>query len=572
MAAPSGLRRVQVENDGEAATAALDDARKAWAGLRWLDAYERLSQIDRQSALPAEDLELLAGSAFMIGRADECRHVLLRAYQIYVNRGELRLAARCALKIGLQHLDSGDVAEAAGCLPASMSSCSAWVGQGSALLEHEKECAEHGYLLIPVAYEQLVMKEDPAAAASTAGRAVDMGRRFDEPDLLALALTIQGRAVVRSGPGHEGLALLDEAVTVVATGEVSSTVAGIVLTSAIDAGDEAFDLGRYETWAHALARWCEQQEGMVAFRCRALVHRATLSQLHGRWDEALDLARQACQAPIADADPSAAAAARYRMGEVLRLRGERAAAESAYGEAARGGLDPQPGLALIRLAEGAIDDAIASVGRALAESGDRRAGLLAAQVEILLASGEVPAAATSAEELADIAGHHESPILFAMSEQARSAVLLAEGDPVGALTSSRKAAHVWRRFDLPYEEGRARVLTARSCRALGDGATAGLELDTARQIFVGLGAEPDLDVTEAIMDRVPGASTHGLTRRELEVLGLLATGMTNRAIAEELVVAVRTVDTHVSNIFTKLGVSTRAAATSFAYRHGLVEQ
>lgn len=559
-------------NQTSAGISALEVARKASADRRWLDVYEALNRIDAQAALTAADLELLATAAFLCGHAEACRQARLRAYQIYVNKGDFRRAARCAARIGLDQLGASEIAQAVGCLPASMSSCSAWVAQGSALLEHEEGCAEHGFLLVPVAYEQLVMHANPDGAASTAAQAADIGRRFGDLDLLALALSIQGRSILRSGRVLEGMAVLDESVTVAVTGDVSTPIGGIVLTSAIDASEEVFDLGRFEAWTRALTKWCAGQQGMVAFRSRSLAHRARLSQLQGRWGDALEEADQACEQPMADADPAAAAAAVYRQGEVLRLRGQLAAAEAAYDHASQLGLDPQPGLALLRLAEGDTKAAVASISRVLAESRDRlqRARMLPAAVEILLGSADLPGAATAAAELVDIATENDSPALGATAKQARGAVLLAEGDALAALASSREACRVWRHFDLTYEEGRARILIARCCRMLGDDDTAALEVSVARRIFTRLEATPAVAQSGSILAPAPAESTYGLTSRELEVLRLLATGLTNRAIADELMVAVRTVDTHVSSILAKLGVSSRSAATSFAYRHDLV--
>jgi DNA-binding CsgD family transcriptional regulator len=416
------------------------------------------------------------------------------------------------------------------------------------------------------------MERNHAGAASTAAQAAEIGRRFDDLDLLAFALSIQGRSILRSGRLLEGMMVLDESVTVVATGDVSALFGGIVLSAAIDASEEVFDPGRFDEWTRALTRWCEAQEGMIAFKCRSLAHRARLSQLHGRWGDALERAKQACDGPIADADPPAAAAALYRQGEILRLRGELNAAVAAYGRASQLGFDPQPGLALLRLAEGDTNSAVASINRALAECRDRlqRATILPAAVEILIGSGDLPGAAIAATELVEIAADHGSPALEAMAKQASGAVLLAKGDALAALPALRQACRAWRHFALSYEEGQVRMLIARCCRMLGDADAAALEVSAARRIFTRLGAKPDLAQSGSTFAKIPAAATPGLTGRELEVLRLLATGLTNRMIADELVVAVRTVDTHVSSILTKLGVSSRSAATSFAYRHHLV--
>jgi DNA-binding CsgD family transcriptional regulator len=572
VATHSSLVREARGNPAAPGISALEGARKAYTDRRWLDAYQVLSQIDAKWALRAADLELLATAAFLCGHAEEFRQAWLRAYQIYVNEGEFRRAARCAATIGFNQLGTGEIAQAVGCLPASISSCSAWVAQGSALLEHEDDCAEHGFLLVPLAYEHLVMEGNAEGAASTAAKAAEIGRRFGDLDLLALALSIQGRSILRSGRWLEGMAVLDESVTVAATDDVSPPIAGIVLSSAIDASEEAFDLGRFDDWTRALTKWCGEQQGLVAFRCRSLAHRARLSQLHGRWGDALEEDKQACEESMTDADPAAGAAAAYRQGEVLRLRGELTAAEAAYDRASRSGLEPQPGLALLRLAEGHTNAAVASITRVLAESQDglQRARILPAAVEILLGSGDVPGAAAAATELLEIAAAHGSPALEATAKQANGAVLLAEGDALAALPSLRQACRVWRTFGLIYEEARARMHIARCCRMLGDEDTAAREVSVARRTFTRLGAKPDLARSGSTFAKDPAVSTYGLTSRELEVLRWLATGLTNRAIADEMVVAVRTVDSHVSSILSKLGVSSRSAATSFAHRHQLV--
>jgi DNA-binding NarL/FixJ family response regulator len=551
--------------------ATLQEARDAVADARWRDAYAGLSELDARSGLAAEELELLATASYLCGHAEEGRQARLRAYQVLVNTGAQRRAARCAAWVGLHQLDAGEIAEASGCLPATMSSCAAWAGQASALLGAEEEEAEHGLMLIPLAYEQLVMMGDADGAARTAARAVAIGRRTGDGDVLGLALVLAGRAAVRSGRIQEGTALLDDAVTVIASGDVSVPVAGLVLTSAIDASQEAADLGRFDEWARLLAGWCDRQQGMVAFRSRSLVHLAMLSQLRGRWDEALQLARRAGEAPFANADPSAAAAAAYREGEILRLRGALADAEAAYGRAHRLGFDPQPGLALLRLEQGDAHVAATSIGRALVESRSHldRIRLLPAQVEILLATDASAEAAAAAGEMARIAASHGTPALHARAQQATGAVLLAQNDAAAALIPLREAAKVWHHFDAPYEEARVRTLIARSCVMLGDSDAAALEVDLARELFARLGAAPGLLAVESVL---PTASVapHGLTPREMEVLRLLATGLTNREIAHALVVTVRTVETHVGSILGKLGVSSRAAATSFAHRHRLV--
>ncbi len=349
------------------------------------------------------------------------------------------------------------------------------------------------------------MKGDPDGAASTAAQAAEIGRRFGDLDLRTLALSIQGRAVLRSGRVDEGMAVLDDAVTLVATGGVSAPFGGIVLSSAIDASEEAFDLGQFDVWTRALTRWCEAQQGMVAFRCRSLAHQARRSQLHGRWGEALEQATQASEGHIAAADPSAAAAAAYRQGEILRLRGERSAAEAAYDRASQLGFEPQPGRALLRLAEGNTKAAVASINRVLAESQRPAATGQDASCRGRDPAGDadLAGAARAATELEDIAAGHGSPGLEATAKQARGAVLLAEGDALAALAALRQALRVWRQFALTYEEARARMLVAQCCRMLGDEDSAALEVSVARRIFSRLEAKPDLALSGSSTTRPP---------------------------------------------------------------------
>ncbi len=200
-----------------------------------------------------------------------------------------------------------------------------------------------------------------------------------------------------------------------------------------------------------------------------------------------------------------------------------------------------------------------------------RARVLSAYVEIVLASGDVGAARAAADELAATAADLEAPLLDAIAAHARGAVLLAEGDPRGALESLHEAADTWRALQARYDGARTRVVIGLARQQLGDDDTAQLELDGARRAFAALGATPDVE----LLDRLASTPSRngqagGLSPRELEVLRLVATGRTNHAIAAHLVLSERTVARHISNIFAKLGLSSRSAATAYAYEHDLV--
>ncbi len=389
---------------------------------------------------------------------------------------------------------------------------------------------------------------------------------------MTIALMGRGRTSIFLGRTAEGVALLDEAMVAVTAGEVSPIIAGDIYCSVIEACQEIFDLRRAQEWTAALGEWCEAQPDLVLYRGQCLVHRAEIMQLHGTWSDAMHEAERACERLAQPPGQPAIGAALYQVAELHRLRGEFVKAEDAYRRASQHGREPQPGLALLRLAQGQVDAARATIRRVVDEAQDRvtRSRLLAPYVEILLASGDVDAARAAADELSEIASNLDAPLLRAAAAHSQGAVLLAEEDAPAALAALRDAGAAWQELEAPCEAARVRVLVGLACRRLGDEDTAAMELDAARQAFGELGAAPDLaHVRELSREAVPG-DAGGLTSREVEVLRLVATGKTNRAIADELFISEKTVARHISNIFTKLGLSSRSAATAYTYEHGLV--
>jgi DNA-binding NarL/FixJ family response regulator len=539
----------------------LEQGRGAYSDRIWGDAYTWLASADGSAGLGGDDLELLATAAYLIGRENDFLSALERAHRSYVDAGRVARAARCAFWLGFRLAFRGEMGLATG-----------WLGRARRLLERESaECVEHGYLLLPAVEQQLAVGEYEQALSGAAA-AAKVAERHGDVDLLTYAVHLQGRAVLKQARIAEGLALLDEAMVTVASQEIFPPLAGVIYCSVIEACRSVFALQRAREWTDALADWCARQPDMVAFTGQCLVYRAELLQIHGEWDEALGAAERARERCSATADWSAAASAYFWEGEIHRLRGDLDAAREAYLAAAQAGWEPQPGLALLGLAQGRIDDAVGSIRRACLEASDpsRRARLLPAFVEIMLAVKDLSEARRGCLELEALAVTYSPSVLSSMAAHVRGAIALAEGEPAAALVALRRASAGWHELGAPYELARARVLVGVACRALADEEAAELELEAARSAFQALGAAPDLLRVTSLLDDHRERRVHGLSPRELELVRLLARGSSNKAIAAELLIAEKTVERHLTNIFRKLGVPSRTAAAAYAFEHQLV--
>jgi DNA-binding NarL/FixJ family response regulator len=541
------------------ASSDLVTGREHYSRLQWADAYEALGRADRAAPLGLPDLQLFAQSAGLSGHDEELLKLSERVCGAHSEAGDSTAAGFWAFWIGFRLYGMGEPGRANG-----------WLARARRFVEQSgEESAVCGYLLIPAIRQQLG-SGDHDTAFRTATEAAAIGERFAEKDLVALARNYQSRIHVHQGKFDEGLALLDEVMLAVTAGELSAPITGILYCAAIEACHESYALDRAREWTNAFATWCEKQPQLVPFAGTCLVHRAEILSLGGEWSEAIEEARRACRLAPRRIQP-AAGDAFYQEAEVHRMRGEYAAAEEAYRSANDHGRDPQPGLALLRLAQGRCDAAVTAIRRMVdgASSPLERARLLPAFVEIALAAGDLDGARAACQDLSDIAGTYDVDVLAAMACHARGALHLSEGDARAALPLLRRAFEVWQRIPAPYIAARLRVSVARALCALGDDDGAELEISAARQVFERLGAAGDLRALDGF-DAPPPTDRHGLTVRELEVLRLLATGKTNKVIALELFLSEKTVDRHVSNIFVKLRVTSRAAATAFAYEHGIV--
>lgn len=522
-----------------------------------MQAAKDLAAADRECPLDPPDLVLLAQASMLIGKERDGADLLARAHQGFLAWGEMRAAARCAFWLGFTALLSGNVAQGSG-----------WLSRAERVLENHPDCVERGYLLVPVGFRS-VQEGNAERAAEAFARAIEIGEKFQDRDLVAIARQGHGRALIRQGDIVGGVAMLDEAMIAVTSGELSPLTAGGVYCSVLDACGEIFDLRRAQEWTQALDQWCASNPDMIPYQGHCMVRRAEILQLHGSWEQAIAQSRRACEHLLQIGKPEVGAAF-YRLGELHRLRGESAAAEEAYRQAARWQRAGLPGLALLRLAQGDVESANAAIRRLAAEnhSPGERARILDAFVEIVLAVKDFSAGADAANELEGIAKLFDAPFLHAVFRRAKGALMLAQGDPQNALALLRDSFSIWCEIEAPYEAARTRVLIAQACGDMEDCDAAELELELACEAFKTLGAT--FDLARAELFEKSKVKDGPLTAREVEVLRLVAAGKSNRAIGAKLDISEKTVARHLSNIFNKLNLTSRAAATAYAYKNSLV--
>jgi DNA-binding CsgD family transcriptional regulator len=535
---------------------AIEDARAACESCRWGDAWRLLSQLD-VDALDVDALDHLATAAYLTGRDEEGFAHWTAAHQRCATDGEVHRAASFGAKVAQGLAFKGDLAR-----------CRGWVDRVARLLDEAGiDCVEQGYLEYGLGMLQVFEAGDLAGAKERFVHAGKVGSRFAHRELVTLARIGEGRMRIYLGELSEGMALLDEAMVSIEAGELSPIATGDAYCTVIDACAELFDVARCRSWTQSFTRWCDMQQELVLYRGHCFLHRAEVIGLLETWPAALVEARRASERLAAPLNPTVIGAAWAIEGDLLRLLGQLADAQTAYEQAAAFGHDAQPGLALLRVAQGRVEAAEAMIRRAVGEAEDpiSRARLLGAFVEIVLPS-DAPAARGAAEELRGVASELGTPLLRARAAAAVGAVLLAEGDPKAALIELRRAFQELNELGVRHDAARARLGIADACAALGDDDAADIERRAALAVMDALATGAPTDPAPA-GDELPD----GLTRREVDVLLLLAQGKTNRVIGEELFISEKTVASHVSHIFTKLGVTSRSAATAYAYDRHLVD-
>ena len=525
-------------------------ARQAYAVRDWPAAAQYFDAVASER-LTSDDLAAYADALWWLGRVEDNLRLAAAACEALLADSRPAEAAWEAMLVGLIHMGRGDEPQALG-----------WIGRAGRLLEGVPESPAHGLLLYITGVEPNLMAGQPTAAAEAARRMQALGRRIGEPGVVLMGLQGEGRGLIRSGQMVDGLTLLDEAMVAALDSRLPPFISGTLYCHTIAACHEVADIRRMTRWTDLTEDWLATLPAHRVFGGLCAVHRAQLHLLRGEWDAA----ERAALKVVTDLDElriDYAAEAWYVVAESRRLRGD-PGARDAYDKAHARGRDPQPGRALLQLLGGDAAGAAASVRTALTAVGDdslRRAPLCAAAVEILVAAGRVEDASAAAAELAETAATYATSGLEAMAAGARGAVLLAEGQTEAALPVLRDACRRWLELGAEYDAAGTCVRLVEAYRALGDEASAAAEVARAETMYQRLG-----------VPRPESEPPDGLTRRECEVLALLADGCSNQEIGEKLFISDRTVARHLTNIFHKIDVTSRTRAARYAVDHGLTAE
>lgn len=522
----------------------------------WRAVHAELSTRD-PSSLRAEELDALAESLFWLDRPDESIAVRGRAFRAHVAAGDHAGAAMAAWQLFCDHALVGELAPANG-----------WLERARRHAGQAEGTAAAGFLAVAES-DRAAMNGEPCDALTHAERAVAAGQATGHADLMAMALQAKGRALLACGRHADGMAALDEAMVAVINGELAPLFTGWVYCNALSSCHDLADLSRALQWSEAATKWCADLDAGRLYPGICRLHVVELESLRGSWKTAAEQAQLACE-ELTSHDPRYAGGAYYLIGELHRMTGRLDLAEEAFTRSHQLGRLPQPGLARVRMAQGRVAAAVNALQLALdsAPAGPLQRGeLLMALAEARVAANDLDAAEAASAELGRVASEVASDYLMALSLSTEASVLLAQGDAVTACRRAGEAAARFAALGMVYDEARARAVRGAAARTIGERDTARLELSTALDAFDRLGAEPDVRRLRTLLGEAPPSP---LSPRETEVLRLVARGATNKQVAAELFVSEHTVARHLSNIYAKLGVVSRAAATSFAYEHALI--
>ncbi|MDP9022559.1 MAG: LuxR family transcriptional regulator [Actinomycetota bacterium] len=495
----------------------LQTAREAAARHAWREAYEAYSSADTRDLTP-DDLESFAEAAYWTGRLDEALSLRERSYAGFASSGDKRSAARVALTLTDDHANRGAFSVAHG-----------WFANAERLLEGLPESVEHGHLALLRGFVGYATGGNLAEAVSNLNRAYELGQRFGNRDMQAMGLALKGKVLIQMGEVDQGLALLDEAAAGAVCGELQPLAAGNVYCVTISSCHDVGDYRRAAEWTEAANRWCDRLE-VTGFPGACRIHRAEILRLRGDWPTAEEQALVACE-ELHDFNRFVTSAGFYEVGEIRRRRGDFAAAEEAYRRANELGHEPQPGLALLRLAQGKVEAAVAGIARTLATAEDPLSRLrqLPAQVEIAIAAGDLKTARTAAHELEHLVdsykiGNQRAPAFDATVHRASGQIKLAEGDWEGAIRCMRRAWDGWQQVGAPYETAQTRMLLGIAYRRQGDEHGAMSEFEAALATFERLGAKLDEERVKELLGRLETRRTFLFTdivdsTRLLDTLG-----------------------------------------------------
>jgi len=536
----------------------LGPARQALGRHDWDGAFEAARRADVSSPeLEADRSDLMADAAWWLGRLDDCIEARERAYRLYEELGNSRRAGQCAIWLYEHHA-----------FKAAPAMAGAWLRRARRALASDPECVEHGALLLREA-EAAHGSGDLDAAFTLATAVVALGRTLRSADLEAEALQTVGRILVDRGAIAEGFGHLDEAMLLAVEGRLGPYATGKVYCSLISACEEVGDFDRAAEWTETSMKWATGHPFAI-FPGICRIHRAVVLKRRGSLAEAEREAERACQ-ELLGSHLANSAAAYAEVGDIRRRLGQLDRAEEAFARSQELAGQPCGGLALLRLAQGRVDVArtiINGCARAV-RNPLGRAGVLPVYVHITIAAGDLPEARTALEELDGIAAAFPTPVLRATAASTRGRLELAEGDAAAAVATLQDALERWVALEVPYEIATVQTLLGQALRLNGDRDGAAEAFAAATRLFDQIGAHLDAEQSSGGPTRSPLPA--GLTEREAEVLRLIATGLTNNEIAAALYLSTKTVSRHLSNIFTKIGVTSRAAATAFAFEHQLVE-
>ncbi len=536
----------------------LERARDAVERGSWGEACELFEQLD-DSQLEPTDLEAMADAAWWVCKLDEAIAVRSRAYADHLAAGNERSAGYAAWRLSCDYGIKGESSAGSG-----------WLRRAQRHLAGHDACVERGFLAITES-ELARTAGNLELARARADVAVELGERCNSLDLHAMGIQTLGRALIASGEMRDGMALLDEAMTLVISQRLSAMFTGWIYCNVVATCMECADVGRAGEWTVAAMMWCTSVSELTPYHGICRMHTVEIDVMHGDWRRAESEALRTAQ-EMQGMEQHVVADALYAIGEINLRRGDLAAAEEWFMRAQEKGGDPQPGLASVRLAQGKLHAAAAGLRLSLSSAVEptlRRARLLATQVDVSIAANDRATARQAAEALEDIASRTSSTLLDAMVTTALAALLLAEGEAESASQNAHQAWSMWQQLKSPYDAARSRMLIGLAAKHAGDADRAYSQLEGARAAFERLGAEADARVAAAHLSKANDLP-RGLSMRELEVLRLVASGRTNREIATEMVISEHTVSRHLQNIFRKLDVASRAAATAFAFENSLV--